>query len=77
MIEVRCHLPNEVLNDITDRCKKLNISRSEYLRALAIIDVASRRSQSITLLLDLLNSNICEMQQKLGIVSGVNQKYYV
>lgn len=74
MLEVRCYLPKELLDDITSKCQKLNISKSEYLRLLASLDTSNDTREKLLKYLNYLDNSMVEMAKKLGFVS-LNEEF--
>lgn len=67
MVEVRSYMPNDLNEDIIKRSEELEISKSEYLRLLASLDVSVQRYQQLVTYINLLYNRINDIHQKLGI----------
>lgn len=65
MIEVRTYLPVELNNLVNMRTKCLGLSKSEYFRMLANLDVSSQQYQELVQRMDLLCKQINSLKLKL------------
>lgn len=73
-MEIRVSVPYELKKLIQERAEDLNISSAEYLRTLADLDISIQRYQSLSLYLNVLYTNICDIQTKLDMVLAPIQK---
>ncbi len=71
-MEIKCYLPRDLFDSIERRCSALNISKSEYLRLLASLDIYNINYQNVLQYFEILNHSINEIQVKLGIASTAN-----
>lgn len=67
MREVRVYMPEYMISNIDERCEELEISRSEYLRTLAHLDICVQRYQQLTSLANQMFNNINNIHEQLGV----------
>lgn len=67
MIEIRTYMSRELNDEVVKRSKELGMSKSEYMRLLASLDIAVQRYQELTTHINLLHNRINEFHQELGI----------
>ena len=67
MVEVRAYMPSQLNDDVIKRVEELKISKSEYFRMLATLDISIQRYQQLITYINLLFSRINEIHQNLGI----------
>ena len=60
-------MPSERNNDIVKNSEELEMSKSEYLRMLATLDISVQRYQQLVTYINLLYNRINEIHQKLGV----------
>ena len=54
-MEIKCYLPRDLFDSIERRCNALNISKSEYLRLLASLDIYNINYQNVLQYFEILN----------------------
>ena len=67
IVEVRAYMPSELNDDVVKRSEELEMSKSEYLRMLATLDISVQRYQQLVTYINLLYNRISEIHQKLGV----------
>lgn len=67
IVEVRAYMPSELNDDVVRRSEELEMSKSEYLRMLATLDISVQRYQQLVTYINLLYNRINEIHQKLGV----------
>ncbi len=67
IVEVRAYMPSELNDDVVKRSEELEMSKSEYLRMLATLDISVQRYQQLVTYINLLYNRINEIHQKLGV----------
>ena len=67
IVEVRAYMPSELNDDVVKRSEELEMSKSEYLRMLATLDISVQRYQQLVTYINLLYNRINEIYQKLGV----------
>ena len=67
IVEVRAYMPSELNDDVVKRGEELEMSKSEYLRMLATLDISVQRYQQLVTYINLLYNRINEIHQKLGV----------
>lgn len=67
MVEVRAYMSSDLNEQITNRSEELEISKSEYMRLLASLDISIQRYQQLITYINLLHNRINEIHSKLGI----------
>ena len=67
IVEVRAYMPSELNDDVVKRSEELEMSKSEYLRKLATLDISVQRYQQLVTYINLLYNRINEIHQKLGV----------
>lgn len=60
-------MPSELNDDVIKRSEELEMSKSEYLRMLATLDISVQRYQQLVTYINLLYNRINEIHQKLGV----------
>ena len=66
-MEVRCYLPNDMLEKFNKRCVELGLSKSEYLRTLAELDLTTQTHKKVLRYSSILEEQILGLEEKLGI----------
>ena len=64
-VNVKMYLPLTLLANIDERCKKLNITRSEYLRMLTMLDISLQKKMKYEQYLGDLNDILNNLNYKL------------
>ncbi len=58
-VSVKMYMPLTLLSSIDERCKSLNITRSEYLRLITMLDISYLKKikyeQNLNTLTDIIN----------------------
>lgn len=67
MREIRVYIPEDMLIGIDNRCKELEMNRSEYLRTLVYLDSSVQRYQKLTKYANITYNNINDIHSELGI----------
>lgn len=60
-------MPDDLIGNIDERCKDLNVNRSEYLRTLANLDISIKRYQQLTRYANLMYNTINNIHAELGV----------
>ena len=68
MREIRVYMPEYLISNIDNRCRELEVNRSEYLRTLANLDICIQRYQQLTNLSNQMFNNINNIHAQLGVV---------
>lgn len=77
LVECRSYLPVDLSEDVTKRTEELNISKSEYLRTLATLDISIQMYQKLCNYLNYLYNNINNIQNQLGMFSTPLEPFQV
>lgn len=67
MREIRIYMPEDLINNINERCEEIGINRSEYLRTLANLDISIKRYQQLTRYANLMYNTINNIHEELGV----------
>ena len=71
-VSVKISMPNSYLTRIDERCKDLGISRSEYLRYLATLDLSSVKYEKCREILSKLEEIMQDISGKLYLKKGAD-----
>lgn len=67
MREIRVYMTDDLIKSIDNRCEKLKINRSEYLRTLVNLDDSVQKYQKLTKYANLMYNTINNIHSELGI----------
>ncbi len=67
MREIRIYMPEDLINNINERCEEIGVNRSEYLRTLANLDISIKRYQQLTRYANLMYNTINNIHEELGV----------
>lgn len=67
MREIRVYMTDDLIKSIDDRCEKLKINRSEYLRTLVNLDDSVQKYQKLTKYANLMYNTINSIHSELDI----------